>query len=447
MKQWYLLFFLSISATQSMANVLTAGSGHSCAIQPDNKVICWGNTWASKASDEKFIDISAGRSYTCGILTDHTVSCWGSSSDGQGIPPEGVKFTQVSAALYHTCGIREDKTVACWGFNPDEDYGQSNPPDDSFVQISAGGWHTCGVKTDGMVACWGDNENPFSDRSVVGGGQATPPEGVAFTQISAGLGGWHTCGVRADNHQVQCWGLDGDGQASPAAGEFSQVSSGKYFSCGVRVDHTLACWGWSDYGQVQIPQADCLHLSDKYPHYECTTTEEDDKYIFVAAGLIHVCAVKIDNTVVCWGKNNDGRSSPPLGLVVGDSLPSIEIKVAVELNKTTYQRGQQFEFGLNVEGGEIEKQYDLYAALVFPQAYFLTIGDKSNFSDLNGIISYKNEINLSAQQTFSVLDVTIPEEVETGEYRACSVITDAGILQPENEKNWLTYACKAFTLE
>jgi len=442
MKQWCFLFFLSILATQTMADVLTAGSGHSCAIQPDNKVICWGNASASKAPDKEFIDISAGRSYTCGVLIDNTVNCWGNSSHGQEIPPEGVKFTQVSTALYHTCGIREDKTVACWGLNPNENYGQANPPDGTFKQVSAGGWHTCGVKTDGMVACWGYNENPFSKLSIVGGGQATPPESVAFTQVSAGLGGWHTCGVRADNHQVQCWGLDDDGQASPAAGKFIQVSSGKYFSCGVRVDYTLACWGWSDYGQIQIPQADCLHLSDEHPRYECTTTKEDDKYIFVAAGLIHVCAVKMDNTVVCWGKNDDGRSSPPLGLIVNNLL-----EVAVELNKTIYQRGQRFEFGLNVKGGEIEKQYDLYAALVFPQAYFLTIDDNSNFSDLNRIIPYKNGINFPTQQTFSVLNITIPEEIETGEYHACSVITDASTLQPEDKKNWLTYACKAFILE
>jgi hypothetical protein len=44
------------------------------------------------------------------------------------------------------------------------------------VSISAGRVHTCGVAGDGTVGCWGDNTN----------GQATPPAG-SFTQVSAGV--------------------------------------------------------------------------------------------------------------------------------------------------------------------------------------------------------------------------------------------------------------------
>lgn len=443
--RWFYIFILSIFSLSSTASVLTGGSGHSCAIQSDGEAVCWGNPSTTKVPEGKFIDISAGRSYTCGVLTDHTVTCWGNGNDGQNEPPSGA-FTQVSAGLYHTCGVRADKSVDCWGVNPDEDYGQSNPPDGSFVQVSVGGWHSCGVKTDGMVACWGYNENPFSDRSVVGDGQATPPEGVTFTQVSAGLGGWHTCGVRADNHQVQCWGLDGDGQASPAAGEFTQVSSGKYFSCGVRVDNTLACWGWSDYGQIQIPQADCLHLSDKWPRYECTTTEEDDKYTFVTAGLIHVCAAKMDNSVICWGKNNDGRASPPLNLVVGNPLPSTEVKVAVELNKTLYQRGDLFSFTLNTMGGMSSQRYDLYGALVFPQGYFLTISNKMQLSGLDEIQPYDTQLELSDEHNFTVLEIKIPDTVETGDYRACGVVA-LSESDPNDEKNWLDFTCETLSLK
>ncbi len=39
-------------------------------------------------------------------------------------------------------------------------------------------------------------------------GQATPPAGT-FTQVSAG--GWHTCGLRTNGYWT-CWGYNGEGQ-------------------------------------------------------------------------------------------------------------------------------------------------------------------------------------------------------------------------------------------
>ena len=105
--------------------------------------------------------------------------------------------------------------------------------------VSAGGYHTCGVRTDGTLACWGLN----------GDGQATPPAGT-FSQVSAGLS--HTCGVRTDG-TLACWGDNTWGQATPPAGTFSQVSAGDYHTCGVKTDGTLACWGDDFDGQATPP--------------------------------------------------------------------------------------------------------------------------------------------------------------------------------------------------
>ena len=58
--------------------------------------------------------VSAGGAHTCGVQADGTVACWGNDSSGQASPPAGA-FAQVSAAEYHTCGLRADDTVACWG--------------------------------------------------------------------------------------------------------------------------------------------------------------------------------------------------------------------------------------------------------------------------------------------------------------------------------------------
>ncbi len=55
--------------------------------------------------------------------------------------------------------------------------------------------------------------------------------------------GWdHTCGVQRDG-SVACWGDDGDGEATPPAGEFASVIAGEEHTCGVKVDGSVACWG------------------------------------------------------------------------------------------------------------------------------------------------------------------------------------------------------------
>jgi len=37
---------------------------------------------------------------------------------------------------------------------------------------------------------------------------------------------------------------------APPAGTFTQVSAGGDYSCGVKADGSLACWGYNDYGEV-----------------------------------------------------------------------------------------------------------------------------------------------------------------------------------------------------
>ena len=79
--------------------------------------------------------ISSGFAHSCGIQPDGTVACWGFNDFGQSTPPGG-EFTQVSAGGRHTCGVESDGTVACWGNNA---LGQATPPAGTFTQVSAGG--------------------------------------------------------------------------------------------------------------------------------------------------------------------------------------------------------------------------------------------------------------------------------------------------------------------
>ena len=62
---------------------------------------------------------------------------------------------------------------------------------------------------------------------------------MEYTSVSAGT--FYTCGVRRDG-SVACWGQDELSQATPPTGEFASVSAGSAHTCGVRRDGSVACW-------------------------------------------------------------------------------------------------------------------------------------------------------------------------------------------------------------
>ncbi len=63
---------------------------------------------------EEFFSVSAGGNHTCGVQANETVACWGWNSDGQATPPTG-SFASVGAGGFHTCGMHKDGTLECWG--------------------------------------------------------------------------------------------------------------------------------------------------------------------------------------------------------------------------------------------------------------------------------------------------------------------------------------------
>ena len=279
---------------------VSAGLLHNCAIRSDQSLACWGDDSEDQIDPPRgeFRSVSAGLYHTCAVDTDFTVECWGSNQYGKSDPPDG-HFRSVSAGGSHTCGVRANRSVECWGYDV---YGQATPPDGTFTAVSAGLSHACGLKENGSVVCWGDD----------GRGQATPPEGD-FASISAGF--QHNCGLKTDG-SVACWGFDEDGQATAPEGYFFSVSAGVAHNCGVKTTGPIACWGSDGHGRSTPPdgQPEALPPSALAP-----TVVDRDRFVSVSAGHMHTCGVKRDNSVVCWGFDRNlrgfyiGQSDPPDG--------------------------------------------------------------------------------------------------------------------------------------
>jgi len=50
-----------------------------------------------------------------------------------------------------------------------------------------------------------------------------------------------------------CWGDNAYGQLDAPSGKFTEVAVGVFYSCGLRDDGTIQCWGRDDQGQLQVP--------------------------------------------------------------------------------------------------------------------------------------------------------------------------------------------------
>ena len=252
---------------------ISSSSDHACGLRSNGTAVCWGNDATSPPSSTTFTAISSGDRFSCGLPTTTSALpvCWGSNREAKRMP-YGETFKDISSHASNTCGLRtRDGGAVCggnvatlWWTNPRPIDGATasdctpggyilnerlaTPACERFKDISVGSDFACGLRTTtGVPVCWG---NPRWE-------QTSPPSGETFASITSGT--YHTCGLRA-NGTVACWGAvtdppDADvyyakgwkvdyGQTRPPAGEtFTAISASGTYTCGLRADGTVACWG------------------------------------------------------------------------------------------------------------------------------------------------------------------------------------------------------------
>ena len=95
---------------------------------------------------------------------------------------------------------------------------------------------------------------------------------------------------------------DGSNEVAPAnlCGDVAQVAAGLLHVCALKADGTLWCWGANGYGQL----GDAT-LDDKAAPVPVTALGSD--VVQVTAGDNATCALKRDGTLWCWGANRSGQ--------------------------------------------------------------------------------------------------------------------------------------------
>ena len=243
--------------------------------------------------------VSAGAAHTCGLNADGEVRCWGADDYGQASPPDGI-FESVSAGGRLSCGLRESGAVECWG-DIERDENTTTVLGDARVEsVVAGDSHACALLSQrysdlpdsddlrlGSDAwCWGDL-----------GEDLAAPEDFLFGSLSAGDG--FSCGLEVGGGGVRCWGA----LVHESGGRHEDLSAAQDLACAVQTTPYAAsvdCWG-------DVPP-DFDGGRQQTDHYY-----DDSPITQIAAGSRHVCWMLEDGRVECSGDDSSGQASPPPG--------------------------------------------------------------------------------------------------------------------------------------
>jgi alpha-tubulin suppressor-like RCC1 family protein len=186
---------------------------------------------------------------------------------------------------------------------------------DHFID-SAGYYHFCWLKAGGTVWCAGRNEygQLGVDPNMLSGSDlpmSVDTLGNNVVQISGGFG--YNCALNA-NGGVWCWGFNKYGQlgngsqvsthvpvfVSALGYDVVQISAGHLHACALKVDGSAWCWGRNNFGQLGIGS-----LGNSDVPVQVSSLGYD--WAQISAGNEHTCALKTEGSAWCWGRNNYGQ--------------------------------------------------------------------------------------------------------------------------------------------
>ncbi len=345
---------VSVSGLTDNSLVIDTGSSHTCAQTASGEVKCWGwNEYGQVGSgiqqnhsipvdvvglDGVILGISLGDTHTCAIQDNGRIKCWGRNAEGQlgdgttldraaptAIPGLNSGSVTIAAGAYHTCALNHGGQALCWGSNL---YGQLGDGtlttrfmpwgvsglNGSAYAIDGGFYHTCALTSAGGVKCWG-----YNSYGQLGDGTHTdrvaPVDVVGLNSGARAIaaGDYHSCAIAA-NGRVVCWGENSAGQLGNGTminqntpvdvidlgGHVLALTAGGQHSCALTDTGAVKCWGRNDFGQL----GDGTNTNRTAPVEVAGLT---GGVRAVSAGHMHTCAVMTTGSVKCWGRNGNGQ--------------------------------------------------------------------------------------------------------------------------------------------
>ena len=205
---------------------------------------------------------------------------------------------------------------------------------------------TCGVTCGGQLPSSTD-ASPDVAADVGPTTDAQVRMGCA-TKLAAGR--FNTCAIDVGG-ALWCWGDNSFGQLAQAIGgsapsptrvtalgnEVIDVAIGQYHVCALKHDGTVWCWGGNSSGQI----GDGTTTSRTSP----TEVSALATVVGISAGTAHTCAVKNDGSVFCWGYNDASQLGD--GTTIDQSTP---VQVAAMANAIDVHGGGAYSCARKADG-------------------------------------------------------------------------------------------------
>lgn len=178
--------------------------------------------------------------------------------------------------------------------------------------VNVGSANSCAVYVDNTVKCWGA---PIGQRMDDEPTQfATRPETVpGLLAISLSLNYQHACALTA-GRRVACWGDNEYGRVGqpvaltkvatptfvPGLSNVASVTTGREHSCALLLNGTVRCWGRNSFGQLGTG-GNATSVPTPVSPRNLTDV------VSLAAGAASTCAVTSAGRVWCWGWGAQGE--------------------------------------------------------------------------------------------------------------------------------------------
>lgn len=324
----------------------------------------------------------AGGTHTCAIAEDGTLWCWPmldpealdtyvNAESASTLPKQvgnNTDWTHVAPAWSYACGIREGGSLWCWGILDIADmlyyvYGyhdvvptvESDPVPtgaaSGWVDVDSGPLQTCGIREDRSLWCWGLVDFAAAVSAARGLIQSEDSVDLPIVEVPTlrdptanwllvSVGGAHACGIRLD-HSLWCWGVtDPDALIFYAAGmtsvppavepnpvqvgtdtDWEKIGVGVDRSCAMKADQSLWCWGsgFSEASGTGAKSLSPVQVSDvtAWDHF--------------SVGHGHTCGLDTDRRRWCWGWNDANQAAHGLQFVEHRPRPGPDSQNWLEL--------------------------------------------------------------------------------------------------------------------
>ncbi|MCX8473655.1 MAG: hypothetical protein ORN85_08400, partial [Sediminibacterium sp.] len=267
------------------------------------------------------------------------LTIWGATSNGIAVIPDSVrKIVYIASGNGVTFALKADATVFGWGYSLLNQ--TAIPPDlKDVVDIRGGSAHVIALKSDGRMVSWGTennypNINPYNGRSIGNNFVISQtPQDSGYIAITTGF--YYSCALKF-NFQLTCWGGDEISYFTVplAPKKIARFSGGDGQLLLLFNDGTVKNLNDGSYSNLTPPKnftniirvsagGDFNTVLDKFGKVSAWGNNDVgqtnipaflDSIIDIANSSQHSSALRFNGDVFAWGSNNAGQINIPSGL-------------------------------------------------------------------------------------------------------------------------------------